>query len=234
MKQRFDGATLGDRQALLRRYGMGVADLVRATRSATDALTLVARTRSTHSMVRANPRNASPRASRGRRRSWRRSAGRGTTCELRSPTSSSPIPAPAGGRAGTAMPRTVSDSVSVGQPRPLRNSASGSISAPSPKRRSGRRATESDATNGISAPTIALRLRPCDIWRGTAADLAQRGAVAVLPGNRLVEGATVSRSQRARWSVRTRRFDRDTGSGRRHLDPGCQQEDRRSDRNLSA
>jgi hypothetical protein len=43
MTQRFDGATSrAQRVALLRRYGMGVPDLGRATRSATDALTLIA------------------------------------------------------------------------------------------------------------------------------------------------------------------------------------------------
>ena len=43
MKTRFDGeSTKQARVALQRRYGMGVPDLVRATRSATDALTLIA------------------------------------------------------------------------------------------------------------------------------------------------------------------------------------------------
>ena len=64
MRGRFDGAaTRAHKRALFRRYGMGVPDLRRATRSATDALTLDRRRR--HPPIRrarAHPRDAPARA----------------------------------------------------------------------------------------------------------------------------------------------------------------------------
>jgi hypothetical protein len=63
-----------------------------------------------------------------------------------------------------------------------------------------------------------------DIWEGTAADLAHRGASAVFPVTGWCKGAQGSRSQRSRGPLRPRCIDRNSGAGCGHLDTRSRQE----------
>jgi hypothetical protein len=182
MQGRFDGASSrAERVALFRRYGMGVPNIVRATRSATDALTLIAQDT-------IHPYD-----------------GEGRTREMHLHS----LPWPTDvlstlGEAGVRMRITLSYFI---EPNPARRGWVGRYNYASHGLRfSVRQATEGTEDfrkrvnlqargEGERAPTSESDAQEwffgpeqrtagslhTDIWTGTAADLADRGVIAVFP-----------------------------------------------------
>jgi hypothetical protein len=182
MRARLDGAaTRRARTALFRRYGMGVPDLDRAIRSATDALTLVAEDtihpfdgegRMREMNLHVLPWPIDELADLGdtevrmrvtlsyfidpnpARRGWQRRyryASHGLRFEVRRPTESNKI-------------------------------FRGRVNQLARDEEEHRPSTQSDSTEWYFGPNErAAGSLHTDIWAGTAADLAQRGVVAVYP-----------------------------------------------------
>jgi hypothetical protein len=181
MRTQLDAATLRrDRGALFRRYGMGVPDLTRATRSATDALTLIAedvihpfeagrmREMNLHVLpwptdVLADLGGADVRMRvtlsyfidpNPARRGWQRRyryASHGLRFEVRRPTESN----------DGFRKRVNQLALGEEERRPV---------------------TQSDAADWYFGPDLrSAGSLHTDIWSGTAADLAQRGVIAVFP-----------------------------------------------------
>ena len=117
----------------------------------------------------------------GRRRPRRSRRGSRYGCASRSPTSSNPTPRDAAGYAATATPRTASASTSAGHRVKRRLPQT-----PQPTRtRRGRtppqHAKATPASGSSDQTQRASGSLHSDIWDGTAADLAERGAIAVYP-----------------------------------------------------
>jgi len=182
MQQRFNGASNRARRvALFRRYGMGVPDLTRATRSATDALTLIiqdvihpfdghGRTREMH--VHALPWPTAVLSALG-----------GAEVRLRVTLSYFIEPNPA--RRGWA--RRYSDAshgLRFGVRLPTESTEDFRKRVNLKARAEEERAptAESDASEWFFGPDqrTAGSLHT-DVWAGTAADLADRGVIAVFP-----------------------------------------------------
>lgn len=193
MSRRFDAATNRARRiALLRRYGMGVPDLVRATRSATDALTLIAqdvihpfdgqgRTREMHLHVLPWPTD-------------QLLALGGAVVRMRVTLSYFIEPNPA--RRGWVRRYSYASHglrFSVRRPTETTKEFRKRVNLRARAEEERRTGTESDAGEWFFGPDqrTAGSLHT-DIWTGTAADLAERGVIAVFP----VSGWWKQRTQR--------------------------------------
>ena len=112
----------------------------------------------------------------------RLSAAKSRSSRLRSPTSSNQTPVSAAGRAGIATPRTrfeVCREALAG----VRSTSfgSGSTVRPRPRKRV-RLARRRAATTGSLGPSVRDRGSiHSDIWRGSAAALAERDAIGIFP-----------------------------------------------------
>lgn len=182
MKQRFDGAnSRASRMALLRRYGMGVPDLARATRSATDALTLIAqdtihpfdgagKTREMH--LHALPWPVEALVDLGE-----------TAVRMRVTLSYFIEPNPA--RRGWARRYSYASHglrYSVRQPTETTEEFRKRVNLRARAEDERAPVADSDANEWLFGPELrtAGSLHN-DIWTGTAADLAARGVIAVFP-----------------------------------------------------
>jgi hypothetical protein len=182
MKQRFDGASSrARRMALLRRYGMGVPDLARATRSATDALTLIAqdaihpfdgegKTREMH--LHALPWPAEELAALG-----------ATAVRMRITLSYFIEPNPA--RRGWARRYSYASHglrFSVRQPTETTEDFRKRVNLRARAEDERAPTTDSDAHQWLFGPDLRTAgSLHSDVWTGTAADLAARGVIAVFP-----------------------------------------------------
>jgi hypothetical protein len=182
MQQRFDAANSRARRvALLRRYGMGVPDLARATRSATDALTLIAqdvihpfdgqgRTREMH--VHNLPWPTDVLAALGE-------------VDVRMRVTLSYFIEPNPGRRGWARRYGYASHglrFSVRQPTESTDDFRRRINLRARAEEERRPSTDSDAGEWFFGPEQrAAGSLHTDIWNGAAADLAERGVIAIFP-----------------------------------------------------
>ena len=182
MKQRFDAAaTRTQRIALQRRYGMGVPDLTRATRSATDALTLLVqdvlhpfdgkgRTREMHLHELPWPRDV---------------LGTLGAFEVRMRVTLSYFIEPNPGRRGWARRYSYPSHgirFDVRRPTETTDEFRKRINKRALSEDERRPSSESDASAWLFGPEArASGSLHTDIWHGTAADLAERGVVAIYP-----------------------------------------------------
>jgi hypothetical protein len=182
MRGRFDGApTRAQKRALFRRYGMGVPDLRRATRSATDALTLIAEdvihpfdgnghTREMH--LHALPWPTDELANLG-----------DVEARLRITLSYFIEPNPA--RRGWARRYSYASHglrFAVRQPTETTEDFRKRINKQARAEDEGAPGIDSDANEWFFGPDLrTVGSLHTDIWRGTAADLADRGVIGVFP-----------------------------------------------------
>jgi hypothetical protein len=182
MSQRFNATdSRARRVALLRRYGMGVPSLRRATRSATDALTLIA-----ESVIHPFDGEGRTREMHLHDLPWPTDVLNGLgEVEVRMRVTLSYFIEPNPGRRGWARRYTYpSHGLRFGVRRPTESTDDFrkrvNLRARAEEERSP--STDSDASEWFFGPDqrTAGSLHT-DIWSGTAADLAARGAVAVFP-----------------------------------------------------
>jgi hypothetical protein len=182
MKGRFDGASSrAQRVALLRRYGMGVPDLARATRSATDALTLIAqdvihpfdgqgRTREMH--LHELPWPADVLSELGE-------------ADVRMRLTLSYFVEPNPGRRGWARRYSYASHglrFSVRRPTETTEEFRKRINLRARAEEERRPSSESDSSEWFFGQTQrSAGSLHTDVWSGTAADLAERGVIGVFP-----------------------------------------------------
>jgi hypothetical protein len=182
MQARFDGAPSRQaRDSLRRRYGMGVPSLLRATRSAADALTLIA-----EDSIHPYDGEGRMREMRLHRLPWPNevlSDLGATPVRLRVTLSYFIEPNP--GRRGWARRyRYQSHGLrfEVRRPTETDDGFRGRINLLAREEGDGRVATASDAAEWLFGPDLrSSGSIHSDIWEGTAADLARRGVIAVYP-----------------------------------------------------
>jgi hypothetical protein len=201
MQARFDGApTRAQKRALFRRYGMGVPDLRRATRSATDALTLIAeevihpfdgdgKTREMHLHALPWPTDAL--------------AGLGDA-EVRLRITLSYFIEPNPARRGWAHRYSYASHglrFAVRQPTETTEDFRKRVNKQARAADEGSPDIDSDANEWFFGPDLRTAgSLHTDIWTGTAADLAERSVIGVFPvgaGGRNVRTATTAAAARA-------------------------------------
>jgi Subtilase family len=182
MQQQFDVANSRARRiALLRRYGMGVPDLQRATRSATDALTLISQ-----NVIHPFDGQGRTREMHLHELPWPTDVLTGLgAVEVRMRVTLSYFVEPNPARRGWARRYSYASHglrFSVRQPTESTEDFRKRVNLRARAEEERRPSTESDSSEWFFGPDArATGSLHTDIWRGTAADLAERGVIAVFP-----------------------------------------------------
>lgn len=182
MQQQFDVANSRARRiALLRRYGMGVPDLQRATRSATDALTLISQ-----NVIHPFDGQGRTREMHLHELPWPTDVLTGLgAVEVRMRVTLSYFVEPNPARRGWARRYSYASHglrFSVRQPTESTEDFRKRVNLRARAEEERRPNTESDSSEWFFGPDArAAGSLHTDIWRGTAADLAERGVIAVFP-----------------------------------------------------